>query len=443
MLQWHTAGPLNKEITKRIALGLCEGPFEVKVKLQTRKFEQVGKQEFNLQAWRLNLLSSQEFSALGDGFENCHLEMVDAFREGAEVNFCAHRGGFAAMPHNHAAGSDDIRETAAIMDAGNNLGELGIRCHAEFKMFRTNAQSGTIALKKIHPGFAYEARHELAGRFLIDFPRGPALLDAAGMKNSDTLPQRERVFMIMSDIQKCARFTGMNLQELMTQLKPEVRRQAGKRFIHQKDGRFADKRPAKGDALGFASGKFPWPALQQGGQLKRLGQLRCPLSDFGFRDVPKAKRKRKIFSDREVRIERVRLEDKADVALVGRQSRDVTTVKNDSTRIWLFKSSEKSEQCGFARSGRANNRDSFARVDFQDKSREDGRIAAKALFNLLQANGAHGRIDMEELKPFRCASAKKTSNAKSEVSCYPAPSDFSRWAPSLVNEHYLNRGAEQ
>ena len=91
----------------------------------------------------------------------------------------------------------------------------------------------------------------------------------------------------------------------------------GKRFIHQKSDGMTHDRPCQGDALTLSAGKLGGQALQF---VRKIHQLRCLSDPNGDRrpiessSLPRGERKGDVLSHRQMRIQRVRLENHGYIA---------------------------------------------------------------------------------------------------------------------------------
>ena len=84
-LQRLTLAAALNHFPQRLDLLARERPLEVQVKLQAGQLEQVGEQQFRLQARRLDPLPGQKVGAALDSFEDGHFSLI-RFNELSRLN---------------------------------------------------------------------------------------------------------------------------------------------------------------------------------------------------------------------------------------------------------------------------------------------------------------------------------------------------------------------
>ena len=107
--------------------------------------------------------------------------------------------------------------------------------------------------------------------------------------------------------------------DLAPHLHPELRVEVGERLVHQERLRLPHEGSAHRDPLSLPTGERARLALQEVGDLERLGRLADPSRDLLLRELPVPQPEREVVLDRHVGIERVVLEHHRDVALLRRQ----------------------------------------------------------------------------------------------------------------------------
>ena len=105
-------------------------------------------------------------------------------------------------------------------------------------------------------------------------------------------------------------------------------------------------------------------------------------------DLLHPKAKRHVLLDRHVGEEAVLLEDHADVALAGRDVRDVAPVEDDPALGDALQAGEAAQQRGLAAARGAEQRDEVALIDAKVDVVQD-RVVAKALDHALEFNVGH------------------------------------------------------
>ncbi len=120
--------------------------------------------------------------------------------------------------------------------------------------------------------------------------------------------------------------------ELDLHLLAQLEVQRPERFVEQEDGGLVDQRPGERDALRLAARDLGRLARLVPGQLDQGEHLGDPALDLGILGALAAEAECDVLEDREVREERVVLEDGVDVALVGRQPGHVLALELDQAR---------------------------------------------------------------------------------------------------------------
>src|SRR3954462_7000385 len=114
------------------------------------------------------------------------------------------------MPHNYIASvqhSEDVRMASSILNVFDLRAEHRLIFGANFKMFRSDAdngagRSGLGRLDKVHGRFANESSDETMGGAFVNLAGRSDLLKTTFMKHCDPLPQSERVFVVVCDIEQ-------------------------------------------------------------------------------------------------------------------------------------------------------------------------------------------------------------------------------------------------
>jgi hypothetical protein len=110
----------------------------------------------------------------------------------------------------------------------------------------------------------------------------------------------------------------LELADLGAHLHAELRVEVRERLVHQERGRFAHDRASHRDTLALAAGERTRLALEERLEVEDArGFLHAPI-DLRFRDLLDLEAERDVVVDREVRVERVALEDHRDVAVTRR-----------------------------------------------------------------------------------------------------------------------------
>src|SRR5205809_2525312 len=103
-------------------------------------------------------------------------------------------------------------------------------------------------------GLANKIRDETVGRRTINFARRANLLDSASAQNAHALRERERLLLVMRDVNGGDFCLRVNAANLIAHLEAEARVEIGERLIEQQQVRLDHQRARERDALLLAAG---------------------------------------------------------------------------------------------------------------------------------------------------------------------------------------------
>ena len=153
-----------------------------------------------------------------------------------------------------------------------------------------------------------------------------------------------------------------------------------------------DERPGERDALRLAARQLGRLAPLVAGQLDELEHVGDPGPDLGVVDLRAAQAEGDVLVDRQVREERVVLEDRVDVALVGRQPGDVLALQLDQARGRRLEAADHPQGRGLAAARRAKEREEFPGLDLEvDVVDDDGLAVALDDIDEPDVDGGHVR----------------------------------------------------
>ena len=119
-----------------------------------------------------------------------------------------------------------------------------------------------------------EAGDELLGRVLVDVLRRPALGDAAVVHDRDPVRHRERLLLVVGDVDEGDPDLALDRLQLDLHLLAELQVQGAERLVEQQHLGPVDERPGQRDPLALPAGELVGPrggALVQVDELERLG----------------------------------------------------------------------------------------------------------------------------------------------------------------------------
>jgi hypothetical protein len=176
---------------------------------------------------------------------------------------------------------------------------------------------------------AEEVRDVGRRRLLVDLLRGAHLLDPTVRHHGDPIRHRQGLFLIVRHVDE--RDADLLLDRLQLDLEglAELRVEGAERLVEQQDRRVQDQGASEGDPLLLTAGELVRTPLLEAGQAHQLEGVTHALDLILFRDVVVLQAERDVLLDREMREERVVLEDGVDVPLVRRCGGHVPAVEQD------------------------------------------------------------------------------------------------------------------
>ncbi len=127
---------------------------------------------------------------------------------------------------------------------------------------------------------AEEVGDEGRCRPLVELRRLTELDQPAAAQDGDSVGHRQRLFLIVRDIDK--RLAEPLMQELQfpLQLRSQLLVERAQRLIQEQKVRREDQRPSEGDALLLTTGQLLWRALGKLSQLDEIQRAADAIFDF-------------------------------------------------------------------------------------------------------------------------------------------------------------------
>ena len=230
-------------------------------------------------------------------------------------------------------------------------------------------------LQEVHAGRADEAATKrFAGRAKHRVGIGD-LLDLAVLHDDDAVGHRHGLDLIVGDVDRRDAEPLVQRADLGPGVDAQLGVEIGERLVHQEGLRLAHDRAPERHALPLAAGQGPRAAVEQMVDAEDLGGLADAPLDLGGR-LPRILRPKPMFlRTREMRVERVVLEDHGDVAVARREIGDVAPADEDLARRGRLQPGEDLEHRRLAAAGRADEHDELAVGDVEGEILEDGEAA--------------------------------------------------------------------
>ena len=201
---------------------------------------------------------------------------------------------------------------------------------------------------------ADEVADELRRGVVVDVVRGADLLDDALVEHRDPVGQRQRLLLVVGDVDARDAEVLLHLLELLAQLHAQLGVEVGKRLVEADDGRLRHQRAGDGDALLLTAGELGDGLLEllvgEVHLLRDRADLRVDLRLFHLLDL---QAEGDVVIDRHRREQGVALEDDADVAVLDGDMGDVLAADDDAALGGLDEAGERPERRGLAAAGGA------------------------------------------------------------------------------------------
>ena len=195
----------------------------------------------------------------------------------------------------------------------------------------------------------------------------PDLLDAAALEDREPVAHRQRLVLVVGDVDEGDADLPLERLELDLHLLAELQVEGAERLVEEQDARAVDQRAGEGHALALAAGELAGPASPKPGELAPASSISSARAR-GARPLGTPLDHEPVghvLGDGHVGEERVVLEDGVDVALVGRHAGDVLAVEEDPARVGLLEAGDQAQAGRLARARRPEQREELAVVDLE------------------------------------------------------------------------------
>jgi hypothetical protein len=244
----------------------------------------------------------------------------------------------------------ECRRPAARRDAHE------LRPHAE----RERAGADALALEEVHAGAADEVGDEERGRLVVDLERRADLLDQAVLHDDDAVGEPHRLLLVLRHVERGDARGELLLAQELAHREAAVGVERAERFVHEPDRGAAHDGAREPDALLVAAGELARLLLQQLGQPEPARDGRDGGGALRLRHAAAREREGDVLGDREMGVERVELEDEADVTLGGRARRHVGAGEADRPRARQLEPGHHAQRRRLAAARRSQQHDELA-----------------------------------------------------------------------------------
>ena len=167
-----------------------------------------------------------------------------------------------------------------------------------------------------HVGAADELGDESAGRALVYFGRSADLLDPAVRQDGNAVGQRQSLGLVVRDVDRGLAEPALQIAQFLAHLDPQFEVEVGQRLVKHQDARLEHQRAGDRHALLLSPGQLRRETGRHPGKIDKLQYAADPAGDLRLAEPAQPQPERDVVEHRQVRKERVILEDKTDVAAV-------------------------------------------------------------------------------------------------------------------------------
>jgi hypothetical protein len=280
-------------------------------------------------------------------------------RDHAEVRDVAHRSGLHVQP----------LRACALLQQPDLLGP--------------DREPLPVALDDVR--HAHEAGHELIRGMLVHLGRGPDLLDAARVEHGQAVAHRQRLVLVVRDVDECDPHLALDALELALHLLAQLEIERAERLVEEQHARAVDDRARQRDALALAARELGGLALAvtiEAHHGQRLAGARAALGPVDPADPQPVL---DVLAHAHVREERVVLEHRVDIAGMGWPAGDVRAGQLEAAGVGKLEAGDQAQRGRLPRPRWPEQREELPAGD-RDRDRVDRDDVAVALDELDQPN---------------------------------------------------------
>ena len=198
------------------------------------------------------------------------------------------------------------------------------------------------------------------------------------------------LFLVVRDVDECDPDLVLNPLQLELHFLAQLEVERAERLVEEEHARPVHERPGKRDPLLLSARELPWLAALEPRETDELKRFVDPRAQLAFLDAATTQPEGDVLEDREVREERIRLEDRVHVALVGRQRRHVDSPELDASLGGLLEAADHPQRRRLATARWPEEREEVAALDVE-RDVVDGDDVVEALRQPDQADVVVGR----------------------------------------------------
>ena len=175
---------------------------------------------------------------------------------------------------------------------------------------------------------------------LVELGRTAELLDVPLVHDGDRVGHRHRLFLVVRDVDERDLDLVLDPLELQLQLLAELQVERSERLVEEQHPRTVDERARQRHPLLLTTGELLRLAVLATGEVDELEHVAHAFLHVRLAHLAALETECDVLVDGHVREQRVALEHRVDVALVGRQADHVAVAEVDRTRRRLLESAD-------------------------------------------------------------------------------------------------------
>ena len=181
----------------------------------------------------------------------------------------------------------------------------------------------------------------------------------------------------------------MELRDLGSHLRTELRIQVGKRLVEQEDLRVTDDGTAQRNTLSLAAGKRLRLSVEQVGNIENTGSLFNAALDLILRRLSELQAERHVIINGHMRVQSIVLEHHRDISVLRRHIVCELVADIKLALADLFKAGDHSQCRGLTAAGRSDENDKLLVFNVQAEIRDGRNAAGVNLIDIFQCYTCH------------------------------------------------------
>jgi hypothetical protein len=214
-------------------------------------------------------------------------------------------------------------------------------------------------------GRADEIGDEAGPRALVDFLRRADLHHLAVAEDGDAVGHRQSLALIMGDENEGDAERLLQRLEFLLHLLAQLEVERAQRLVEEQHPGAVDECPGQRDALALAAGELARPALAIFGQLHEFERAAGFSVARRLADPAHHQRVGDVVDDVQMRKQRIVLEDRVDVAPIGRNALRGLAEYLDMAGGRLVEAGDQPQAGRLARAGGSQHGEEFASLDLE------------------------------------------------------------------------------